>query len=138
MTKKEKNIFQKIIDKEAPAYVVYEDKDVLAFLDIFPVEKGQVLVIPKKSYAFVWEMPEEEYLALQKAVLKVVKKIREVFACGVNILQNNEKIAGQEIFHVHFKVIPRRKEGVLKDGHGEEYQGPEEIEEYRQKLEIKE
>ncbi len=106
-------IFTKIANKEIPSQIVYEDESHLAFLDITPFEKGHTLVIPKKPYKDVFEMPEPEYLELQKIVLKVAKHMEKVLHCGLNIAQNNKKIAGQEVFHVHFHLIPRREKKEL-------------------------
>ncbi|PID83563.1 diadenosine tetraphosphate hydrolase [Candidatus Campbellbacteria bacterium] len=103
----EKSIFEKIVDREIPATILYENDKYMAFLDAFPFEKGHLLVIPKKRYIHVWDMPEDEYLELQKIVLKFAKKIRQEFNCGLNILQNNQKIAGQMVDHLHFHLIPR-------------------------------
>jgi histidine triad (HIT) family protein len=102
-----KTIFEKIIDREILASILYEDEKMIVFLDAFPFEKGHILVVPKKVYETIWEMPEDEYLELQKIVLKFAKKMYEKMECGINIQQNNLKIADQEIPYVHFHIIPR-------------------------------
>lgn len=103
-------IFCKIIAGELPAHRVYEDDDVLAFMDINPVNHGHVLIIPKMHYSELSNIP----LATSVALWKVVKKIEEAvwqtpgLPCeGTNILLNNGAAAGQEVFHTHFHVIPR-------------------------------
>ncbi len=101
-------IFTKIINREIPAHIIYEDKDHIAFLDISPFEKGHTLVIPKKAYETIFEMPEKEFLELMKIVKKVADHYHKVLKCGINIWQNNKKIANQDVPHVHFHVIPRR------------------------------
>ena len=110
---KEKTLFQKIVDREVPADIIYEDEKHLAFLDISPFEKGHVLVIPKFPYETIFEMPENDYLDLQRVVYKIVDKIQYEFGGGLNILQNNFPIAGQIVPHVHFHLIPRKTKKEL-------------------------
>lgn len=100
-------IFSKIIKGEIPAYKIYEDNNHLAFLDISPFEKGHTLVIPKKEYETIFDMPEEEFTALVTIVKKIATHMRKTLNCDINIWQNNGEIAGQEIPHIHFHVIPR-------------------------------
>jgi len=111
--KKEKTIFEKIIDREIPADIIYEDEKHMAFLDIQPFEKGHILVIPKFPFETVFEMSEDEFLELQKVVLKIAKKINKEISGGLNILQNNFPIAGQVVPHVHFHLIPRNEKKEL-------------------------
>ena len=101
-------LFTKIAKREIPSSIIYEDEDHFAFLDIKPFEKGHTLVIPRKPYKTIMEMPENEYLELQKVVLKLAKHFEKTLKCGINIWQNNKHIAGQEVPHVHFHVVPRR------------------------------
>lgn len=105
----EETIFSKIIRKEIPSEIIYEDENHLAFLDIRPFEKGHTLVIPKKIYKNIFEMPKEEYLQLQEIVYKVANHLNQKLDCGINIWQNNLKIAGQEVEHIHFHVVPRKE-----------------------------
>jgi len=102
-------IFTKIINREIPASIIYEDENTIAFLDIMPFEKGHTLVIPKKEYETIMEMPEKEYLELQKIILKIAKHLEKELNCGINIWQNNKEISGQEVPHVHFHVVPRKE-----------------------------
>ena len=109
-------LFTKITKREIPSNIIYEDEKHLAFLDIVaPFEKGHTLIIPKKPYKTIMEMPEDEYCELQKVVLKLAKHFEKILNCGINICQNNKKIAGQEIFHTHFHLIPRRETKKLYD-----------------------
>ena len=130
---KEKTIFEKIVDKEIPANIIYEDEKHLAFLDIQPFEKGHTLVIPKKAYETIFDMPEEEFLELQKVVLKLAKKINQELGGGLNILQNNYKMAGQIVPHVHFHLVPRNSDKKLYCHDEEEYQ-ENEMEEITKRL----
>jgi len=104
---KEKTIFEKIVDREIPARILYEDEKHLAFLDIGPFEKGHTLVIPKYPYVTVFDMSEDEYVELQRVVHRVAMHMRKKMNCGLNIHQNNLPIARQDVPHVHFHVIPR-------------------------------
>ena len=133
-TTTQETLFTKIINGEIPAQIIYEDEKHLAFLDIFPFEKGHTLVIPKKPYTTIFEMPEDEYLQLQKVVLKISKHLEKKLNCGLNLLQNNKKISGQEIMHIHFHLIPRQnKKKFYLAENGEKYLEGE-IESYKNSL----
>ena len=96
-----------IVKGEIPSYTLYEDEDVKVFLDINPISKGHSLFIPKKHYKTLLSVPEEDIVFLKKLPM-VAKKLKETtLAEGVNIVQSNERAAGQVIFHVHFHLIPR-------------------------------
>ncbi|KAI0345593.1 HIT-like protein [Trametopsis cervina] len=100
-------IFCKIIKGEIPSYKLIETENVFSFLDIGPLSKGHALVIPKYHGEKLHEVPDE-YLA---ETLPIAKKI--ALALGVenyNILQNNGRIAHQEVPHIHFHVIPKPSE----------------------------
>lgn len=89
-------IFCRIVKGDAPAYKVYEDEDTLAFLDIAPLTPGHTLIIPKKHYHYLHDMPPEDMARLGARIPKVVQAV--VSAMGVkdyNILQNNGVAAGQ-------------------------------------------
>ncbi len=101
-------IFCKIIAGEIPSYKVYEDEQVLAFLDINPVNHGHTLVVPKKHFVNIEEADEQVLCQ----IIKIVKKIgislkKNLGAAGYNVLENNDPVAGQIVPHLHFHVIPR-------------------------------
>ena len=98
----EDSIFTKIVKGEIPSHLVYEDALTMAFLDIHPVQPGMTVVIPKKQVEFIWDLPEEDYLAVMSTVYKVAQRIREVL--GVHYV--GEVIEGVEIPHAHVKLIP--------------------------------
>ena len=107
----EKDIFCRIVDGEMPCYKLYEDDDVLAFLDISQVTKGHTLVIPKKHYDNFLTCPK----SLMNKVMAVAQRIGQVSikifgARGVNILTNCYEAAGQTVKHFHVHVVPRYKE----------------------------
>ena len=101
-------IFCRIVKGEIPSAKVYEDDGCYAFLDIGPLSWGHTLVIPKKHYEHVTEMPAAELAALMSVVPKLAAAvIRATDAEGLNVLQNNGRVAHQFVPHVHFHVIPR-------------------------------
>ena len=111
---KKQCIFCRILAGEIPAYVVYEDKKVVSFLDIQPGNMGHLLVVPKKHYSVLPQMPDEEVghlFAVAKQLAGVV--FDTVGAEGVNILQNNGQVAGQMVPHVHVHVIPRMQKDEI-------------------------
>ena len=116
-------IFSKIIAKEIPADIVYEDDEVLAFLDIKPVNHGHTLVIPKEPVVDGVEAPEETMAAVMKVAVRVARALKETLDCsGVNYIMNNGEDAGQEVFHAHLHVIPRYKDdGAFEPAHRKEY-----------------
>ena len=108
MIRAEDCIFCNIIERHAPADIVYQDQHSIAFLDIYPLNPGHTLVVSKKHYATLDEMPPEEVGLLFATVAKVMKGVKEaVGADGINIGQSNGKAASQEVFHVHVHIIPR-------------------------------
>ncbi|TAJ13796.1 HIT family protein [Patescibacteria group bacterium] len=101
-------IFCKIIAKEIPAEVVFENQHTLAFLDIHPNNHGHTLVIPKKHYRNVFDTPEDVWTEIMKTVHHIAGAVRDGSgAKGVNISNNNERVAHQEVFHTHIHIIPR-------------------------------
>lgn len=103
-------IFCKIVRKEAPASIVYEDDKVIAFMSIQPINVGHTLVVPKNHHENVYEIPEEEVAYLYRIVKKLSHAVKKtVNAEGIRIVQNNGAAAGQVIFHLHVHIIPMRK-----------------------------
>ncbi len=101
-------IFCKIANKTIPSTIIYEDDDVMAFLDINPVTYGHTLIIPKEHYETFLSVPKE----IMHKVMDLAQRIGQVHikqlgAKGVNILTNCYKAAGQEVPHFHVHVIPR-------------------------------
>lgn len=98
----EPSIFTKIITGEIPSHKVYEDKQTLAFLDIYAVIKGHTLVIPKQQVEFVWDLDEQDYQALMLTTKKVATRLREV----LKVPYVGEKIIGVDVPHAHVHLIP--------------------------------
>ena len=95
-------IFCKIINKELPANIVYEDEKVLAFLDIRPISKGHTLIIPKKHYRWVWDMTEEEIEKCFKISQKIAKAQQKAFFEQAI----HSKVVGDEVHHAHIWIYP--------------------------------
>ena len=101
-------VFCKIIAAELPSTKIYEDDNVLAFMDIGPVAKGHVLVIPKEHSEMITDTGVEVLSDIMAVVKKVAQaQIDGMGADGVNITQANGAVAGQVVNHIHFHVIPR-------------------------------
>ena len=104
-------IFCDIIDGNIPSKKVYEDDKFLAILDISQTTMGHTLVMPKKHYENMLEMPENEYGELMMLVHRLASKIVDnLSANGVNILINTNASAGQTVMHTHVHIIPRYDE----------------------------
>lgn len=96
------SIFAKIINGEIPSHKVYEDDNFLAFLDIRPMVKGHILVIPKKEVDYLFDMNPEEYTSLLLAAQKVAKGIKKSVPCtkvGMTVI-------GLEVPHAHVHLMP--------------------------------
>ncbi len=107
-------IFCKIIAKEIPATLLYEDDYVLVFMDSGPIIKGHALVIPKHHYDLITETPDAILVQLHSTAKRIATaQMNGLGADGVNIMQNNGAAAGQEVPHIHVHVIPR----FIGDGH---------------------
>lgn len=105
---KEECIFCKLIKKEIPSIVLYENNNTIAFLDIFPISQGHTIVIPKMHYTNLETIPIKILGAVMESV-KIVSNLiyKNLNINGYNIIQNNFKAAGQVINHFHVHIIPR-------------------------------
>jgi histidine triad (HIT) family protein len=101
-------IFCRIAAGTLPSTRVYEDSDTIAFMDINPVVKGHVLVVPKKHYDPLVGTPPEVLQQLIVVVQRIARaQIESLGAIGLNVTQANGQVAGQLVPHIHFHVIPR-------------------------------
>lgn len=101
------SIFTKIVKGDIPAFKVAEDENYLAFLDIFPVVKGHVLVIPKKEVDYLFDLDDKLYLGLQLFAKKVATGLKKAISCEkVGVL-----VLGLEVPHAHIHLIPMQNEG---------------------------
>jgi|CXWL01.1.fsa_nt_gi histidine triad (HIT) family protein len=104
----EDTIFMKIIRREVPADIVYEDADTIAFLDVKPTAPGHMLVVPKKPVRNIFDVDDDTLAAVMRTVRKISPAVRDaVGAHGVHINSNHGSAAGQIVFHLHFHIIPR-------------------------------
>lgn len=108
MRHEEDCIFCKIVNKEMPAAIIYEDEDTMAFVDIAQVTKGHTLLIPKIHVENIFKMKESTAAKLFQVAPKVANALKAAFSpLGMNIVNNNGKAASQEVFHYHLHFIPR-------------------------------
>ncbi|MEL6101372.1 MAG: HIT family protein [Pseudomonadota bacterium] len=108
----DQNIFAKILTDEIPSIRVYEDDDTLCFMDIFPRADGHCLVIPKTPARNVLDATDAQLATVMATVRKVANAAKTALgADGITIQQFNEAAGGQEVFHLHFHILPRH-EGV--------------------------
>ncbi|MBU2103773.1 HIT family protein [Patescibacteria group bacterium] len=111
----EDTVFGKIIRRELPAEIVYEDEETLAFLDIEPVSPGHTLVIPKKAVRNIFDVDDETLAAVMRTVRKISPAVRDsVGAKGVHVNSNHEPEAGQVVFHLHMHIIPRMERNAFE------------------------
>lgn len=108
-------IFCKIVKKEIPTITFYEDDNVVAFMDQAPVSRGHALLVPKKHTRNLISMTVDEVSKLNDTLSKIPKAIKEALeADGIVVSTNNEKAAGQIVFHTHFHMIPRYENDGLE------------------------
>ena len=108
-----KCVFCKIVNEEAPANLVYEDDDNIAFLDINPVSLGHTLILPKRHHENLLETPLPEINLTFIAVYKIAKAITTVVgAPAFRVVINNGREAGQVVYHFHVHVIPYFEKGT--------------------------
>ena len=102
------NIFAKILRGEAPSVKVYEDEVSLAFMDVMPRAEGHTLVIPKVPSRNLFDIEPQDLARFMPSVQKVAQAVRDgMKAEGISLQQFNEEAGGQQVFHLHFHVLPR-------------------------------
>lgn len=101
-------IFCKIANGEIPSKTLYEDDKFRVILDLGPATRGHALILPKNHYKNIYEIPDETVAdAMILAKKMAIKMTQALHADGFNIVQNNNEIAGQTVFHFHIHLIPR-------------------------------
>lgn len=127
MSYDENNVFAKILRGELPSVKVCEDDMTVALMDIMPRSDGHVLVIPKGPARNIMDATPEQLDACIRMVQKLSHAVMKAFdADGVTLTQANEAAGGQEVFHLHFHVLPRH-EGVKLRRPASEMAAPEEL-----------
>lgn len=108
-------IFCKVVAGDIPCAVVLQTDDALAFMDIGPVAPGHVLLIPKQHVVRLDEMNASQAGSVLRHLPALGRAVRQATgAAGYNILNNNGRIAGQLVMHVHFHIIPRDQGGAFE------------------------
>ena len=101
-------IFTEIIEGKLPGFIIFEDEKHVAILDKYPIDTGHSLVIPKKPYEKITDMPKDEVAELFSLVPRIANAIlKATGAVAFSIAQNNGKEAKQIVPHVHIHIIPR-------------------------------
>lgn len=109
------NIFAKILRGELPAYKVFDDERVFAFLDIMPRAPGHTLIVPKAPARTIIDIAPDDLVHVVKVTQKIAQAAMTAFAAdGITIQQFNEPAGGQVVFHLHFHMIPRKNGVALK------------------------
>ena len=108
MTTEQPSIFTRIINREIPADIVFEDETVIAFFTIEPINPGHTLVVPKAPFVNLLD-GDEAVLGHMTAIAKKISNalIAGGFATGITLIMNNGVDGGQEVFHAHMHVVPR-------------------------------
>ena len=103
------SIFSRIIAGEIPSYKVAEDEKNYAFLDINPVTKGHVLVVPKNEVDYLFDLPQDDYVSLQNFAARVAKAIKKAIPC----IKVGVAVMGLEVPHAHIHLLPIDKESDM-------------------------
>ena len=103
------SIFSRIIAGEIPSYKVAEDEKNYAFLDINPVTKGHVLVVPKNEVDYIFDLPQDDYVSLHIFAAKVAKAIKKAIPC----IKVGVAVMGLEVPHAHIHLLPINKESDM-------------------------
>ena len=124
------SVFTKIINGEIPCYKIYEDEKTIAFLDIDPETEGHTLVIPKNEVDKIYDLNDDDYEALMKAVKKIAKHMEQVTGKRTVI-----KVVGNEVPHAHVHLMPFDPDWYPKRELG---LSPEKFETIRKELSLEE
>lgn len=105
-------VFGKILRGEIPCHKVFEDERVLAFLDVNPISRGHVLVIPKEPAVTLDALTDDAAAAVGRVLPRIARAVLAATgAHAYNVLQNNGPLAHQAVMHVHFHIIPKYEDG---------------------------
>lgn len=98
--------FCEIIKRELPAHIVYENDQLISFLDIEPINEGHVLIVPKQHVNTIEELSDETLMDIMGVAKKIVTALKEIYGNeGYSIMQNGGKFC--DLGHAHFHVFPR-------------------------------
>ena len=128
-------IFCKIANGEIPSRTLYEDDDFRVILDLNPATKGHALILPKEHYKNLYELDDSTAAKALPLAKRMAKTMTEKLGCdGFNVVQNNNEIAGQTVFHFHMHLIPRYKDDGQTIEWDKREAGPEELESVRKQI----
>ena len=121
-------IFCKLANGVFPTNTIYEDEEFRVILDLEPAAKGHALILPKEHYKNLYELPDETAGKVMKLAKKMaIRMTDKLGADGFNLVQNNNEIAGQTVFHFHLHLIPRYNDDVQKIAWEKGSPSPEEL-----------
>lgn len=121
-------IFCKLANGVIPTNSIYEDENFNVILDMSPATKGHALILPKEHYKNLYEIPEDTAADVMKLAKKMAVKMTErLGADGFNLVQNNNEVAGQTVFHFHMHLIPRYNDDAQKIAWAPTSPTPEEL-----------
>lgn len=128
-------IFCRIVKGEIPCAKIFEDDNVISFLDIAPANKGHALIVTKGHYETLLDIPGGVLSDLMLKAKKVVRAMSSALGCdGFNVLMNNKKAAGQLVLHAHVHIIPRFKgDGIDLNWEPRKYKDKE-IDDFRERI----
>ncbi len=103
-------VFCKIVAGQIPSARVFEDDACIAFLDIGPLADAHLLIVPKEHFEWITDIPAPQVAAVAQRIPQLARAVMKVTGAeGFNVLQNNGKVSGQAVPHVHFHILPRRQ-----------------------------
>jgi histidine triad (HIT) family protein len=122
-------VFSKILRGDIPSHHVYEDEHVFAFLDVNPLSRGHLLVIPREPAAMLDQLSAESSAAIGRVLPRLARALMAATGCtAYNVLQNNGVAAHQAVHHVHFHIIPRHgDDGLGIEWNAKKLEGGEEL-----------
>jgi len=128
-------IFCRIVAGEIPSSKLYEDQDVLAFMDINPINPGHALVIPKKHFESLLDASPAEVAKVAAKLPELARAVKAATgADGVNVFQANGAVAGQTVPHLHFHIIPRHKAEGFTFGWRQQKYAPGEMQKMHERI----
>ncbi len=133
--KKDDCIFCKIANGIIPANALYEDDTVKVIFDVGPASEGHVLILPKEHFDSIYMLDDETAAHIFKVAVKVAKALQKALPLeGLNVVQNNGKMAGQTVFHFHMHLIPRYQGDTVNIGWKPGEITPEQIDALKEKV----
>lgn len=124
------SIFSKIVAGEIPSFIIAQNEEFFAFLDVFPLVKGHTLVIPKKEIDYIFDMGDEEYMRYHLFAKKIADAVKKAIPC----LKVGTAVVGLEVPHAHIHLIPMNSMADIDFSRPKLKLSPEEMEEIAVKI----